>query len=100
MSVLRDPEVGRKYSKLFVGAHADFGELLLDDEDPRHAMVARHNPKKLRPVLVFLDGSGKEVARHIGKLRDKADALLLARYVAEKHYLKTEWRVFRVAESH
>lgn len=99
MSVLREPEVSAKYSRLFVGAHADFGELQLDELDPRHAMVARHNPKKFRPVLVFLDGSGKEVARHVGKLRDKADALLLARYVSEKHYLKTEWKIFRVAES-
>lgn len=97
MSVLRNPEVSAKYSKHFVGVHADFSELELDDHDSRHATVARHNPRKWRPVLVFLDGTGKEVARHVGKLNDKADALLLARYVAEKHYLKTEWKVFRVA---
>ena len=66
MSVLRRPEVSAKYIKHYVGAHADFGELELDDQDPRHAMVRRHNPRKLRPVLVFLDGQGKEVARPTG----------------------------------
>jgi thioredoxin-related protein len=58
------------------------------DKDPLHAMIKRHNPRKLRPVMVFLDGSGKEVARLTGGLRTTEDALLLDRYVAEKHYLK------------
>ena len=88
MSVLKKPEVTAKYSQHFIGAHADFSELELDDKDPGHAMVKRHNPNKLRPVIVFLDGTGKEVARHRGKL-EVEDALLLDRYVAEKHYLKT-----------
>jgi hypothetical protein len=47
-------------------------------------------------VLVFLDGGGKEVARHVGKLKDKEDALRLHKFVAEKHYLKTEWKIFRI----
>ena len=88
MSVLKKPEVTAKYSKHFLGAHADFGELELDDKDPLHAMVKRHNPRKLRPVIVFLDGQGKEVARLTGGLKTIDDALLLDRYVAEKHYLK------------
>ena len=88
MSVLKKPEVTAKYSKHFLGAHADFGELELDDKDPLHAMVKRHNPRKLRPVLVFLDGAGKEVARLTGGLKTVDNALLLDRYVAEKHYLK------------
>jgi len=64
--VLSSPDVAAKYQQSFIGAHADFGELELDDNDPGHAMVKRHNPRKLRPVLVFLDSSGKEVARHTG----------------------------------
>ena len=88
MSVLKKPEVTAKYSKHFLGAHADFGELELDDKDPVHAMVKLHNPRKWRPVLVFLDGAGKEVARLTGGLKTVDDALLLDRYVAEKHYLK------------
>ncbi len=99
MSVLRTPEVAAQYKKHFVGAEADFGELQLDDDDPGHAMVKRHNPRKLRPVLVFLDRSGKEVARQIGMLKDKDDALLLQRFVAEKHYLKTDWKKFRTSGS-
>lgn len=95
MSVLRTPEVAAQYKKHFVGAEADFGELQLDDDDPGHGMVKRHNPRKYRPVLVFLDSAGKEVARHVGKLNDAADALKLQRFVAEKHYLKTDWKTFR-----
>ena len=88
MSVLKKPEVTAQFSKHYLAAHADFGELELDDKDPLHEMVKRHNPRKLRPVLVFLDGSGKEVARLTGGLKTSEDALLLDRYVAEKHYLK------------
>jgi len=97
VSVLSSPEVSAKYSSHYIGAHADFGELQLDDDDPRHAMVKRFNPRKLRPVLVFLDGQGKEVARLVGGLKSKEDALLLDRYVAERHYLKTDFRTFRAA---
>ena len=95
MSVLRKPEVSAKYVKHYVGAHADFGELELDDKDPRHAMIQRHHPRKLRPVLVFLDGSGKEVARLTGGLKTTEDALLLDRFVAEKHYQKGDFTAFK-----
>lgn len=98
MSVLKKPEVTAKYSKHFLGAHADFAELELDDKDPGHAMVKRHNPQQLRPVLVFLDASGKEVARFRGKLEVNS-ALLLDRYVSEKHYLKGgDFAAFRKAQ--
>ncbi|MBK7815229.1 MAG: hypothetical protein IPJ52_13515 [Rhodocyclaceae bacterium] len=97
MRVLSEPEVKAQYFKHYVGAHADFGELELDDHDPRHSMIARFNPRKLRPVLVFLDAQGKEVARHHGGLKSKEEALLLDRYVAEKHYLKTDFKTFRAA---
>ena len=99
MSVLQKPEVKAKYNKHYVGSHADFGELELDDQDPLHDMIKRHNPRKYRPVMVFLDSTGKEVARQIGKLNDAADALKLQRFVAEKHYLKTDWKTFRAGGS-
>jgi thioredoxin-related protein len=96
--VLRKPEVSAKFIKNYVGAHADFGELDLDEDDPRHAMVQRHNPRKLRPVLVFLDTQGKEVARVTGGLKSADDALLLDRFVAEKHYQKTNFQSFKAAQ--
>ena len=98
MSVLSKPEVSAKFIKHYVGAHADFGELEMDDDDPRHAMVKRHNPRKLRPVLVFLDGQGKEVARLTGGLRSADDALLLDRFVTEKHYRKSDFPAFKAAQ--
>lgn len=94
MSVLQTPEVSAVYRKQFVGVHSDFTELDLDYNDPRHATIERHNPRELRPVLVFLDASGKEVARQTGKLKSAKDALLLARFVSERHYLKTDWPTF------
>jgi len=96
--VLKDPEVSARYLRNYIGAHADFGELEMDDDDPRHAMVKRHNPRKLRPVLVFLDGQGKEVARLSGGLRSTEDALLLDRFVAEKHYRKSDFSAFKAAQ--
>ena len=98
MSVLRKPEVSEKYLKHYVGAHADFGELELDDNDPRHAMIKRHNPRKLRPVMVFLDGQGKEVARLTGGLKSAEDALLLDRFVSEKHYTRSDFSKFKAAQ--
>ena len=77
MRVLSEPEVNAQYFKHYVGVHADFGELQFDDQDPRHSMIARYNPRKLRPVLVFLDPQGKEVAdRLVGGSPDFYSAYL------------------------
>ena len=95
MSVLQKPEVKAKYIKHYVGAHADFGELELDDKDPRHEMIKRHNPRKWRPVLVFLDSQGKEVLRMTAGLKSVEEALLLDRFVSGKHYQKGDFAAFR-----
>ena len=98
MSVLQKPEVSAKYIKHYVGAHADFGELELDDKDPRHEMIKRHNPRKWRPVLVFLDSQGKEVLRMTAGLKSVEEALLLDRFVSGKHYQKGDFAAFRKAQ--
>ncbi len=98
MSVLKRPEVTARYSKHYLAAHADFGDLDLDPNESLLAMVKRHNPRKLRPVMVFLDGSGKEVARLTGGLKSADDALLLDRFVSEKHYLKTDFTTFKATQ--
>lgn len=98
MSVLQKPEVKAKYIKHYVGAHADFGELELDDQDPRHDMIKRHNPRKWRPVLVFLDHQGKEVARLTSGLKSVEEALLLDRFVSEQHYRTGDFAAFRKAQ--
>jgi thioredoxin-related protein len=61
-------------------------------------MIKRHNPRKLRPVIVFLDAQGKEVARFTGGLKSAEDALLLDRFVAEKHYTKSDFSRFKSAQ--
>ena len=98
MSVLQKPEVSAKYIKHYVGAHADFGELELDDQDPLHDMIKRHNPRKWRPVLVFLDSQGKEVARMTAGLKSAEEALLLDSFVSGKHYQKGDFAAFRKAQ--
>jgi thioredoxin-related protein len=96
--VLSKPEVRAMFIKHYVGAHADFGEMELEDNNPLEAMVKRHNPRKLRPVLVFLDGQGKEVARLTGGLKSTEDALLLDRFVSEKRYRKSDFSTFKAAQ--
>lgn len=38
------------------------------------------------PVMIFFDVEGKPLARHTGPVKDKAEFLLLARYVTEGAY--------------
>lgn len=97
MSVLQKPEVKARFFKHYVGVHTDLGELELDDKDSRHATVKRHNPRELRPMLVFLDAQGKEVARAAG-LKSVEDALLLDRFVSGKHYRKSDFPTFKAAQ--
>lgn len=97
MSVLSLPEVSKVFSKNYVSVHVDEGEMAKDD--PRHAVAKRHNSKGYHPTMVFLDASGKEVARVSGGLRTKEDAFLLDRYISGKHYLKGDFRSFKSANS-
>lgn len=86
MGVLSRPEVAAQYQNHYIGVHADFSELELIPDDPRHATVERHNNRKWRPLMVFLDAQGKEVFRHRGKVQSAEDALLIDRYVNERLY--------------
>lgn len=95
MRVLSSPEVSKVFAKNYVSAHVDFGEIKVTD--PAQDMVERHNKSRLRPVLVFLDAQGKEVARHSGGLKSTEEALLLDRYVSEKHYRGTSFPAFKAA---
>ena len=92
MSVLQTPEVKARYAKNFVGVGVDFGEL--KPEDARWDIVKRHNPKKWRPVLVFLDAEGKEVYRLNRGLKGSQQALQVDKFVSERHYLKGDFQTF------
>jgi hypothetical protein len=93
--VLSTPDVSRQFSKNFVSVHVDFSEL--PATDPRHDTVERYNTSQLHPVLIFLDASGKQVARIVGGLKSKEDALLLDRYIAGRHYRQGDYKSFRAA---
>ena len=93
MSVLQNPEVRTRYGRNYVAAEVDFGELKADDH-ARQETVKRLNAKKWRPVLVFLDSQGKEVYRLNRGLKGKEQALLIDKYVSERHYLKHDFQTF------
>lgn len=97
MSVLSLPEVRLKYAKNYVSVHVDLEETTELDE--RYAIVKRYNSSELRPVLVFLDAQGKEVARVKGGLKKKEEALLLDRFVSARHYLKGDFNSFKAANA-
>jgi len=97
VSVLSKPEVSSKYAKNYVAAHVDFGEIEADDP-PQQAMIKRYNSRQLRPLLVFLDAQGKEVARVARGLKSVEDALLLDRFVSGRHYRKIDFPGFKAAQ--
>jgi hypothetical protein len=96
VSVLSLPEVSQVFAKSFVSVHVDQGELA--ENDPREAIVKRHNSSHIHPVMVFLDSQGKEVARIKGGLKGKDDALLLNRFISGKYYLKSDYGDFKAAQ--
>jgi len=96
VSVLSQPDVSRQYAKNYVSTHVDFSELA--EQDPKHAVIARHNSSGVHPVLVFLDAQGKEVVRIRRGLKGTEDALLLDRFVSGKHYRKMDFSAFTAAQ--
>jgi thioredoxin-related protein len=47
------------------------------------------------PVMIFFDLTGKPVARYTGATRDKAEFLLLAKFVVEKAYEKQTFEQYK-----
>lgn len=47
------------------------------------------------PVLMFFDLDGKPMARHTGPVKDKAEFLLLARYVMEGAYAREPFTKYK-----
>ena len=92
MSVLQTPEVKARFSRNYVAVEVDFGEI--EAGDVRHETIKRLNAKKWRPVLVFLDSQNKEVFRLTRGFKGKAQALLVDRFVSERHYLKSDFQTF------
>jgi len=98
--VLNSSEIVKQYEKLFAIVEIDFkyqqrrGEV---DKDEKRPEVARYNPQQLRPVMVILDGEGRQVFKGFGGFNNSYEAELLAKYVSGKHYRNTEWPAFIAA---
>jgi thioredoxin-related protein len=48
----------------------------------------------LTPVLSFIDLNGIEIYRHLGMIKTPQEFLTLGKYIEDKHYFDTEYKVF------
>lgn len=94
--MLQRKEVSAHYSKHVVAVDID---LATNDADTHRDSIERYNPSEARPVLVFLDSSGKMVYRQRGRLKDEQDALLLDEFISGKHYRSATYDEFRKTHS-
>jgi thioredoxin-related protein len=57
-------------------------------------VFASHRRVSMTPVLSFIDLDGSEIYRHLGMVKSPEEFLLMGEYIADGHYLDTEFRVF------
>jgi thioredoxin-related protein len=57
-------------------------------------VFASHRRVSMTPVLSFIDLDGSEIYRHLGMVKSPEEFLLMGEYIADGHYLDTEFTVF------
>jgi thioredoxin-related protein len=89
-TILNQPDVQDAFRAQFLIYPIDVnGDTTLTDfqgNDTTEKAFAFAQRVRATPVLMFFDLDGKPVARHTGPTKDKAEFLLLGRYVAEGAY--------------
>jgi thioredoxin-related protein len=89
-TILNQPDVQDAYREKFLVYSIDVnGDTEMTDFQGKHQTekaFAFANRVRATPTLLFFDLDGKLVARHTGPTKDKAELLLLGRYVAEGAY--------------
>lgn len=89
-TILNQPEVQDDFRSKFLVYSVDVnGDTEMTDFQGKHLTekaFAFANRVRATPTLLFFDLDGKLVARHTGPTKDKAEFLLLGRYVAEGAY--------------
>ena len=89
-TILNQPEVQDAFRGQFLVYSIDVnGDTDMTDFQGKHVTekaFAFSNRVRATPTLLFFDLDGRLVARHTGPAKDKAEFLLLGRYVAEGAY--------------
>lgn len=89
-TILNQSEVQDDFRSKFLVYSVDVnGDTEMTDFQGKHLTekaFAFANRVRATPTLLFFDLDGKLVARHTGPTKDKAEFLLLGRYVAEGAY--------------
>ena len=99
-TVLNQPDVQEYFRRHFKLFTVDIeGDLPVNDFDGKSMsqkdFAFKIHRVRATPVILFFDLDGKAVVRYTGAVGDKAEFLLLGRFVAEKHYEKMRFTRFK-----
>lgn len=98
-TILNQPDVQEAYRALFLVYSVDVnGDTPVTDfqgKDTTEKAFAFAHRVRATPALLFFDLDGKLAARYTGPTRDKAEFLLLAKYVAEGAYAKQPFAQYK-----
>jgi len=101
-TILNQSEVQDDYRAKFLVYPIDVnGDTELTDFEGKHTTekaFALGLRVRATPVLMFFDLDGKPMARHTGPVKDKAEFLLLSRYVAEGAYATEPFAKYKLGK--
>lgn len=102
-TILNQADVQDFYRKHFLIFPVDTqGDVMMTDfkgNETAEKTFALQNRVRATPVIMFFDLEGNPVARHTGPTKDKADFLLLGRYVIEGAYKQMPFERFKKAQA-
>ena len=102
-TILNQADVQDFYRKHFLIFPVDTqGDVMMIDfkgNETAEKTFALQNRVRATPVIMFFDLEGNPVARHTGPTKDKADFLLLGRYVIEGAYKQMPFERFKKAQA-
>lgn len=98
-TILNQPEVQEAYRAQFLIYPVDVnGDVPITDfqgkETTEKAFAFEHRVRAT-PTMLFIGVDGKLLARYTGPTRDKAEFLLLGKYVAEGHYVNAPFARYK-----
>jgi len=103
-NILSREDVQAHYRKQFILLPLDtLGALTITDfhgKEWTEKAFARSVPIKGTPTFLFYDLGGRPVAKHVGRMKDPADFMLLADYVASDSYRTMDFARYRQQSKH
>ena len=96
--VLSQKPVQEWYGEYFLSMAIDIhGDVEITDFDGitlPSKVFAEHRKVFMTPLVLFVDLSGAEIYRHLGMVKTAEEFLLMGEYIADKHFMDTEFSVF------